>query len=732
MINSEDTSISKKYVYIILSLIILYHLINLMGVFKGVMPNGGDTGTHFQLLQETVNSLKGEPWWDNAYNLGFPLFLFYAPLPYLAIGLLHIITFIPLLFLFKLSILLFFLIFPLIIYKSVRLFNFNRLQAVCTAAVSLLFSSELGFGIEHRVIFDFGLYSQLWGLSFLPLALGYSYQYFIEHKPEFLWTAVLFSFLTFTSHLFIGIMLMLSMGILLAAQHKITKEIIKKSLLFGTVFLVSISFFIIPYILNKEYYGGLNLDDPVRNNGYGIQQTVKLFITGKLLDYRSVVQIPILTILLLASVLLFFIKKQHRQDPRLRLFIYSALISIFFIAGKKTLTFLKYIPLINELQTFRFIALLHIVAIFLIGWILTWLVQKMQTKAPQCLSKYTTYIILIIVLSPAWIDNVYAYKFHTTPDMNSNDTKYLDMTKKLAAMPDKGRLKIDITNMPKAITFMNSIPVFTNKAQTNGNGIGYHDSLNTFYLGFPKNFPFNYSRIFNIKYNLERNNTTHEYIVSEETSQNYIELGHARYVVYATPQEVRGINLLWSWSGLPIYNEYFIISKEPVLLNKYKPLYITDNKEFVIKTINKDGKSITNIQMDKAPVVIVNNEIKRGDEFIKGLKKDIRDCGRVISETADKGHYTAEVDVIRDDCLIILKATYNPDWQALVDGKEVAVHHVSPSYLAIDAPKGIHLVDFMFKVSWLRKTMIVISLGSLIITYYVVTKIRKKTEETHE
>lgn len=723
---NEDTSISKKQVYIFLALITLYHLINLIGVFKGAMPNGGDTGTHFQLLQETVKSLKGEPWWDNAYNLGFPMFLFYAPLPYITVGLLHIITFIPLMFLFKLSILLFFLIFPFIIYKSARLFNFTRLHAVCSATVSLLFSSELGFGVEHRMMFDFGLYSQLWGLVFLPLALGYSYQYFAENNEEFLWKTVLFSFLTFSSHLFMGIMLLLGIGILILAKHKVTKEVIKKSLLFSIVFLISVSFFIVPYIINKKYYGGLNLDDPVRNNGYGMQQTLKFLITGKLLDYRSVIQIPILTILSLGSIILLLVKKEFREDQRLRFMGYCILLGIFLIAGKKTFSFFEYIPIINELQTFRFIALVHFAAIFLSGWILAWLVKIIERKTPLISSKYTTYLVIFIALSPAWIDNIYAYNFHTKPDIKDDDFLYKTMTKKLAELPDEGRVKIEMTNMPKAITFINSLPVFTGKAQTNGNGIGYHDSLNTFYLGFPKNFPFNYSKLFNIRYKLERDNKTNKYIIMNETGQNYIELGYVRYVVSATPQEARGINLLWSWSGLPIYNEYFIVSKNPELAEKYTPLYLEDNKEFVIKTINQQGKSITNIQMDKAPLVTMNNEVKRGDNFIKSLKKDIRDCGRVISEVVDKGHYTAQVDVIRDDCLVILKATYNPDWQAQVDGQNAETYQVSPSYLAINAPKGKHTIDFTFKVSWLRKTVIVISLGSLLVTFYITKKQEKK------
>ncbi|MBI3032509.1 YfhO family protein [Candidatus Woesearchaeota archaeon] len=722
MHNQETEYISKKQVIIILSLVTLFHLINVIGVFKGAMPNGGDTGTHYQLLQETVRSLKGEPWWDNAYQLGFPMFLFYAPLPYLAVGLVHIITFIPLLFLFKLSILLFFLSFPLIIYQSARLFNFTKLHAVIAAAISLLFSSEFGFGIEHRVMFDFGLYSQLWGLLFLPLALGYSYQYFIESKPEFLWKTLLFSFLTFTSHLFLGIILILAMGILILAGHKITKELMKKSLLFGIVFLISISFFVIPYLINKEYYGGLNLDDPLRNNGYGITETLKFFITGKLFDYRSVVNISILTLLVLGSLILFTLKKEHRQDSRLRFLIYCLLISLFFIAGKKSFNFINYIPIINELQTFRFIALLHFSAIFLVSWLVTLMFNFTQGRIAKTLVRYTMYLILIIILLLPYIDNIYAYTFHTTPDITFNSDNYFEIAEQLKALPDNGRIKIDITNMPRAITFINSFPVFTNKAQTNGNGIGYHDSLNTYYLGFPKNFPFNYSKLFNIQYQLERDNATKKYVIKPEASDNYIELGHARYVLYTTPKEARGINLLWSWSGLPLYNEYFIISKNPEVVEKYIEVNIKENKEFVVKTINPEGKSTTSIQMDKAPLVKLHDEVKRGDGFIKSLKKDIRDCGDVITETATKGHYTAEIEAVRDDCLVILKATYHPDWEAKIDGNKTKTYEVSPSYIAIDAPRGKHTVVFTFKISWLRKALIMISLLSLVLTYWILRK----------
>ena len=113
--------------YGILVILILFNLFFTAGILGEGFPNGGDTVGHYDLVVNTMDVIKiffstGElRLWNPDYYFGFPLFFFYAPLPYVFLASLSLITTIDALFLMKLSIVLlfsFFLFFPKIIDQS--------------------------------------------------------------------------------------------------------------------------------------------------------------------------------------------------------------------------------------------------------------------------------------------------------------------------------------------------------------------------------------------------------------------------------------------------------------------------------------------------------------------------------------------------------------------------------------------------------------------------------------
>jgi len=72
--------------------------------------------------------------------------------------------------------------------------------------------------------------------------------------------------------------------------------------------------------------------------------------------------------------------------------------------------------------------------------------------------------------------------------------------------------------------------------------------------------------------------------------------------------------------------------------------------------------------------------------------------GRVLSESADlaDGRVAATVSVTRT-CVVLLSASYNPGWQALVDGRPTAVEMVAPALLGVRVRPGVHVVRFVYK-----------------------------------
>ena len=72
--------------------------------------------------------------------------------------------------------------------------------------------------------------------------------------------------------------------------------------------------------------------------------------------------------------------------------------------------------------------------------------------------------------------------------------------------------------------------------------------------------------------------------------------------------------------------------------------------------------------------------------------------GRVLSESADlaDGNVTVKISVIRT-CVALLSASYNPGWQAQVDGQPRTVEMVAPALLGVRVGPGVHVVRFVYK-----------------------------------
>ena len=79
----------------------------------------------------------------------------------------------------------------------------------------------------------------------------------------------------------------------------------------------------------------------------------------------------------------------------------------------------------------------------------------------------------------------------------------------------------------------------------------------------------------------------------------------------------------------------------------------------------------------------------------------MRTRGRVLSETVEDGAYGAEVEVERA-AMLLLKATYHPNWRATVDGAEVATVMLMPSYVGVPVTPGTHQVRLEYQPGPLR------------------------------
>ena len=79
-----------------------------------------------------------------------------------------------------------------------------------------------------------------------------------------------------------------------------------------------------------------------------------------------------------------------------------------------------------------------------------------------------------------------------------------------------------------------------------------------------------------------------------------------------------------------------------------------------------------------------------------------------------------EVDKDCQECLVILKHTYHPNWKAWVDGKRVTPIITFPFFIGVPVGAGTHEIVVAYEPSGLKVTLLVITILSVVCgTYYV-------------
>ncbi len=94
------------------------------------------------------------------------------------------------------------------------------------------------------------------------------------------------------------------------------------------------------------------------------------------------------------------------------------------------------------------------------------------------------------------------------------------------------------------------------------------------------------------------------------------------------------------------------------------------------------------------------------------------DCGTVLQQSQKKGYASTTVSVpsfiSSQQCYVIYKMTYHPEWRVFVDGAEEKLVMMSPSFMGVAVSSGTHDVVFSYEVFWYRKWLLLVSILSLV------------------
>ena len=341
--------------------------------------------------------------WTPEWAMGFPVFSYYQHIPHLTVVLLYRIfqfasrlmpsVSFSLLEIFNWTKYLMLACFPFSVYVSARKFDFSRLAASSSALVSTLISTQYLYGTDYNALVfrGSGMYTQLWGIFFLPLAISSVYRS-LKYHGEYL-TAIVFLSLSLAGHLVFGYIAVLSTPLLYLVfifhewsmqfdqkkkqSTKLLGEIIIRYAKRLAVILCSsfvlLSYWIVPLVVNSSYQNKSLWDDLTKFNSYGALQIIKWLINGQIFDNG---RFPVLTILVAMgffySLYSYF---NHHKKWQVALFL-PLLFSFWLILYFGRYTFgplFNLLPMSEGLHGHRLINGVHVAGIFLIGLSVEWL-----------------------------------------------------------------------------------------------------------------------------------------------------------------------------------------------------------------------------------------------------------------------------------------------------------------------------------------------------------------------
>jgi hypothetical protein len=115
----------------------------------------------------------------------------------------------------------------------------------------------------------------------------------------------------------------------------------------------------------------------------------------------------------------------------------------------------------------------------------------------------------------------------------------------------------------------------------------------------------------------------------------------------------------------------------------------------------------------EAPVLISSAEVSAS-----------LDRGTVVAEEIGNDYFSADVAVERDS-ILMLKASYHPNWRATVDGVEIDTLMLMPGFVGVELPPGDHSVRLEYRARGLRTVLLVV--GLLILALIAVVESRRSS-----
>ena len=654
------------------------------------VPYLDDSSLHEQMVRAAAARISaGHPpltSWFPYLGLGSPQFLHYQSLPSMISGLVGTVANPDTVFRWSLYLLL--ALWPITVYWSGRLFGLSRWTAAAAAAASPFLASAAGIGYETKayVWVGYGVWTQLWASWTLPLAWGFTYRALTTLRGAF-W-AVLFIMLTVALHYETGYLAFVPLVVWPFIAPTDLLRRIGRAVAIGAAAVLASAWVIVP-LLQQSHWAARNqvLEGTGLENGYGARQMLIWLFTGNLYDNNhSPPWLPVITILVAVGIGVCLARWRWFLAGRALVVIWVVTLLMSF--GRTTFGSLyDIIPGSSDIFIRRFEMGVQLSGLLLAGVGLVFLGQLALRGALALLPEERRdwvaqpagrgivaalcIVGLVLVLAPAWssmdtYDGHNATNIGLQADSDAIQGPQIDKLLAYVKAHPRGRVYAGAPTNWGEDFLVGAVPVFKYLESKDIDEVGY--TLRTASLMTDPEYFFDESNpgdypLFGIGYIITPGDMTPPVPADKVgCSGAYClwALPDAGYIhVYDTTGELTATR-----ADVGTRSEALLGSP---LLNEQRDLTVAFNGKAAATPTSTDASTL------------------------QGKP------GRVVTEHADLPNGTASAVVhTTRRATVVLSASYDPGWQATVNGRPAPTVMVAPALVGVVVGPGVHRVTFSY------------------------------------
>ena len=631
------------------------------------LPSLNDDAVHFLLAQRLSEAMAAgdNPFdhWAPELDLGFPQMLYYQHLPHLAVVLLHRLLFqqVDLLTIFNLVRYLLLIGLPLTVYWSMRQLGFPLVASAVGAACSSLISgnSRYGFEYDSYIWKGWGMYTQLWAvhLSLLTLAC---INRLLERGKGYV-TAIMSCSALALSHLMYSYMVAPGVIVLLlvGVNRANVRARLARLAITSAAALVVTSYFWLPFLRYKAYLSASPYEAAWKYESFGAVSILTWLVNGDLFDYG---RLPVLT--LLAALGVAFAVVSRARPALLSLGLMLVWLVLFF--GRPTLGHaLDVLPMHERIHFHRFIGGVHLAAIFLMGLGGEWIWRQLA-PVPARWRGAVIVAIFLGALAPAAYERYEGYRFNAelmvqTKQALDRDEDARTIIATLKTLPP-GRVSAGRRdNWGKEVKlgslYFFDLLSFGRFPTTTTYGTF---SLNSDLIWHLDDKSAAHYDLFNIRYVVApRGMAVPPFLRPIKETRRYI-LYRADTTGYATFATVSGTRANTSQAAL-----------------------FAENREWMGGAGSREGRYVRQDYPGGAAAGTADAAVATpGQTGCPG-------GGRIEEQLVQPGRYDFKVEC-PSAATVALKVSYHPNWKVTIDGRDTSTFMLSPSFIGIAVPPGIH------------------------------------------